>query len=360
MKIGYTYHGISQKVSGVSRYIYEICIRLRNKHQLSFITYFSDNLYLNEELIKKKVFFKGKKFKGRNKLIHFIENFNTKINITKNNYDLIHHTGEATEVYNYVSKKNIPVVITIHDMIPELFYSSNIKRIENRKNSIYKSSAIICVSENTKYDLLKIYPEIDKEKVFVIYHGSSTENYNYITKKESKYILYVGVRNYYKNFKNFINSISSFLHEKNIQVICTGEQFSSEEKKLFSTLKIENLVENKGYVSDEELANLYYNAICFIYPSLYEGFGIPILEAFKNNCPVCLSNTSCFPEIAKDAAVYFDPYDSSSIINAIENTIDNREILIQKGSLRLQDFSWEIAASETEKVYHWVLNRKRF
>lgn len=357
IKIGYTYHGISQKVGGVSRYFYEICIRLQSKYQLSFISYFSDNLYFNKELIKKKTFFNGKKFKGRNKLIHFIENFNTKINITKNSYDLIHHTGETPEVYNYATKKNIPVVITIHDMIPELYFSFNVKRIEDRKNSIYKSSAIICVSENTKHDLLEIYPEIDREKVFVIYHGSSTENYIYTIRNNSQYILYVGTRNDYKNFKNFIISISSFLIEKKIKVFCSGEPFSLEEKKLFSTLKIENLVENKGYVSDEELANLYYNAICFVYPSLYEGFGIPILEAFKNNCPVCLSNSSCFPEIAKDAAVYFDPNDSSSIIKAIENTIVNREILIEKGNLRLQYFSWEKAASETEKVYHWVLNK---
>lgn len=106
--------------------------------------------------------------------------------------------------------------------------------------------------------------------------------------------------------------------------------------------------------SDHALSELYSRALLFVYPSLYEGFGIPILEAYACHCPVALSNTSCFPEIAGEAAIYFDPYSVSSMFEAITKIIYNEDIrsqLIRLGDERLKRYSWEKAAKKTEEAY---------
>jgi glycosyltransferase involved in cell wall biosynthesis len=152
-----------------------------------------------------------------------------------------------------------------------------------------------------------------------------------------------------------LSSIAEYLKNTQIFLYCTGNSFTEEERSLINKLELNDLVINKGIVSDNQLANLYHFAACFVYPSLYEGFGIPILEAFKHRCPVALSNTSCFPEIARDSALYFDPNDTKSISNTIIKVIENREKLIELGTKRMYDFSWEKAAQETEYVYKWAV-----
>ena len=355
MRIGYTYQGISQKVGGVSRYFYEICSRLQIENELIFMNRFSKNIYFNKELIKKSEFFKEFKFRGKWRIEEYLEKTHTKKILNNNKFDLIHHTGEFSQIFNYA--KNTPIVITIHDMTPEIFHTENKKRLGERKICIEKSAAIICVSENTKNDLFHFFPNIDKKKVFVIYHGVSENKYSYLPNiYNKKYILYVGSRYKYKNFDFFVESISKILFERNLSLFCTGEKFTQSEEKLLKKLKIDDKVVNFGFVDDQKLANLYHNAECFVYPSLYEGFGIPILEAFQHQCPACISEKSCFPEIAKDAAMYFNPTNATSICNSIENTINNKDCLIKKGNNRVLDFSWDKAAMETEKVYNMVIS----
>jgi glycosyltransferase involved in cell wall biosynthesis len=111
-------------------------------------------------------------------------------------------------------------------------------------------------------------------------------------------------------------------------------------------------------IDDEILYRLYQNAIAFVYPSLYEGFGIPILEAFACQCPVLLSNASCFPEVAQQAALYFEPESSISMANQMERVFQDealRKQLIQNGNKRALDFSPEKVAQETMAVYQKVV-----
>jgi glycosyltransferase involved in cell wall biosynthesis len=111
-------------------------------------------------------------------------------------------------------------------------------------------------------------------------------------------------------------------------------------------------------LTDNQLAYVYSKALAFIFPSLYEGFGIPILEAFSCGCPVLLSNKSCFPEVAQDAAIYFDPQNSESILQAIEKVLIDKKLRsekIEKGFKRLRDFSWQKMALHTENVYKSIL-----
>lgn len=357
MKIAYTYHGINQKTGGVSRYFFELTSRLKDENEITFISKYCRNLYFNEILNLKKEFFSPLNFKGKWRIENKIQESFLRKELTKSSFDLIHHTGEDPHIFDYL--KNTPIVITIHDLIPELFYKDS-NRLPNRQKSIEQANAIICVSENTKNDLLRFYPSIDTSKVYVVYHGGLPYREPTVRKNtEGKYILYVGSRYQYKNFNLFIESVSELLKCNNLTLRCSGEKFTTEEESLIKQLGLKEYIENVGYVSDNELNQLYQGAECFIYPSLYEGFGIPILEAFQNKCPVCLSNTSCFPEIAEQAACYFDPQDKTSIRQAIEKILkDNelRENLIKRGTDRLHFFSWEKAAKQTLEIYIKTIN----
>lgn len=357
MKVAYTYHGINQKTGGVSRYFFELISHLKQENEIRFISKYCRNLYFNETLSLKKGFLPQLKFKGKWRIENIIQESFLKKELTKNSFDLIHHTGEDPRIFDYL--KNTPIVITIHDLIPELFDKDS-NRLLNRQKSIEQANAIICVSENTKNDLLRFYPAIDISKVYVVYHGGLPYQENTARKNtEEKYILYVGSRYKYKNFNLFIQSVSDLLKRNNLKLRCSGEKFSTEEEALIKQLGLKEYIENVGYVSNNELNQLYQGAKCFIYPSLYEGFGIPILEAFQNKCPVCLSNTSCFPEIAQQAACYFDPQDKISICQAVEKILEDdelREDLIKKGTDRLHFFSWEKAAKQTLDIYMKTIN----
>ena len=110
--------------------------------------------------------------------------------------------------------------------------------------------------------------------------------------------------------------------------------------------------------NDAQMASLYRHALCFVFPSLYEGFGIPILEAFSNNCPVCLSDASCFPEVAADAALYFKPHDAQSMYDTLREVITSetlREDLRRRGNERIKDFSLQKMVQQTCDVYRSVL-----
>ena len=128
-------------------------------------------------------------------------------------------------------------------------------------------------------------------------------------------------------------------------------KFKKIELDFFNYLKIKHLIHHRS-VSDNELSVLYHQALCFIFPSYYEGFGIPILEAFSCECPVLASNISSLVEIASDAAIYFDPKDKISILNSLDKMINaNKSELIKKGIERLNNFSWKKSAKQTYEIY---------
>ena len=148
--------------------------------------------------------------------------------------------------------------------------------------------------------------------------------------------------------------------DEELHVVCAGWlPFSSREKKVFEELKISHKVHHVK-INDTILKNLYRNARAFVFPSLYEGFGLPVLEAFSCQCPVIMSNASSLPEIGGDAAAYFDPDDRESIRSAVERVLSDekyRQDLIQKGSERLKFFSWEKTAVLTKKVYTGLIHQ---
>ena len=251
----------------------------------------------------------------------------------------------------------------IYERLPEFFSKEQRDIIfKQKKQVITQADRVIAISQNTKQDIIDLL-HIAPEKIDVIYHGTNMQKP--IQKKSAilpkRYILYVGTRYPYKNFDRFAKAFSLLSSkDKDLYVIYTGSPFSINEKNLFESLNISRKV-IQIQASDALLYTLYNQAEAFVFPSLYEGFGIPILEAYACHCPVIISNTSCFPEIASDAAAYFNPYSEIEIADAIANVIYNQTLraeLIYKGAEQLKLYSWEKAALQTKEVYQKVMNSK--
>ena len=233
--------------------------------------------------------------------------------------------------------------------------------------AIKRSDGIICVSENTKKDLIKFIPRVDESKIKVIYNGVG-EEFKQLNKpseflqdefkvlKDKKYILYIGDRNSYKNFDIAINILSK-LNEYTFVVI-GGKEFNDYEKNMMEDMQ--NRIYHLRGISGDELNIIYNNAFCLLYPSSYEGFGIPITEAMKAGCPVISTNISSIPEVAGDAALLVDNITSDYFIQEIKKleNVNFRDNLINKGLEQVKKFSWDICFSETYKFYEETYKRK--
>jgi glycosyltransferase involved in cell wall biosynthesis len=354
-----------QKYGGISRYFSEIIHGISKYEQVDVLpkNYFSNNEHLKKSQKNSLTpIYNYKNFKGKNRLIEYLNKRDKKhLNnlIKAGKYDIFHPTYNQTDFLNFIPNDK-PFVLTVHDMIHELWPDPDFTDYFNDKINksilIPKATRIIAVSENTKNDILKFYPSIAPNKISVIHHGYSFSSCKKLEKRvvKEKYLLYVGGRAFYKNFKWLISNVSTFLLTQNIQLVCAGGGcFSIEELQLIKTNNLDNNVSYTNINNDEHLSNLYNHALCFVFPSLYEGFGIPILEAFSNNCPVILSNSSCFPEIAGDAALYFD--DQESLLNhlfAISSSSELRNDLIFSGNKVLENYTWEKSIKKHLELYN--------
>ena len=391
MKILYDYQIFTkQNYGGVSRYFYELMDNLRaHKIDIEIPINYSKNIYIKEAdflsrplkgYTEYKDFLLGLRPKGKAKIykllqkLNFIKNAETanqKISIErlkKQNFDIFHPTYYDSYFLKYIGKK--PFVLTIYDMIhetyPELFSADN-KIARQKKILAQKAEKIIAISENTKKDIIK-FIGINEDKILVIHLGNSINrqennlkiNTDLLKKLPEKYILFVGNRASYKNFDNFSKAlIPLFKINKKLNAVCAGGgEFSDKEINFFKTFNITDKFRQYS-VNDSDMTLLYKNALVFVFPSLYEGFGLPILEAFNCGCPVAASNRSSLPEIAGNAAAYFNPEDISSITDAINNIIADdgtKEKMKKNGFEQLKKFSWEKTAEKTLDVYNSILN----
>lgn len=272
--------------------------------------------------------------------------------ILKNDTDIFHSTYYRCPDKNY---KNLSVV-TVHDFLYEK-YSRTDKRIIHslQKNKAIKSAdAIICVSNETKKDLLKYTKISNNQKIFVIHNGVSDvfqpsqifeDNSN-----KKPYLLYIGNRKGYKNFSLIKDSLP-YLQDFDLFIV-GGEPPSDEERNLNNVYKNINIKWFQG-VDEKTLLNIYQGAFCLLYPSLDEGFGIPIIEAMKCGCPVICLNIPIFKEVAADGGIFIEN-NTESLIEAISKLVQCHSEQRTKVIKYSSKFSWNITHSKTLDVYDYL------
>lgn len=277
--------------------------------------------------------------------------------------DILHETYYSSHP---IQTKSARRVATVHDMIHEKFsneFSQYDTTTERKKNTFDRADHIISVSHSTKQDLINIFG-VDESKITVVHLGVDVETFYPRTESiiVEPYILYVGSRHNYKNFFGLLKACSLSKQLKNKLKILTfgGGKFTRNEKAVISDLGFNegSVVQING--TDDVLAKLYSAATCFVYPSLYEGFGLPPLEAMACGCPVLSSNTSSMPEVTNSACEYFDPKSCEEMCCAIENIVLSETRRIQLRSLgfkNVKQFTWEGCAQNTLKVYAELCNQ---
>lgn len=337
----------TQYVGGISRYIYELYIR---NPQARIPALYSENLYLHAHKCTKN-------FRGKTRLLYVLNECYEKTLLAHKHFDIYHPS-----YYKKLTKpKKTFLVTTVHDMIHEIY--EGVFFPKNSTDSILKrflcdiSDLIIAISHQTKNDLMH-YFGINEQKIHVIYHGHSLQKIEKQLKLPKQYILFVGQREGYKNFKTFIQAFSKLAPKYiSLQCICVGKPFNTQEQGLLESLNLTQCI-FALQAKDDELYTIYHNAMCFVFPSLYEGFGIPILESFYAQCPIVLSDIAVFREIAKDCALYFDPCSIDSIANTLESLITNPTLalnLTTKAQALLQNFSWDITNYQTMQIYKSII-----
>lgn len=365
-----------QKTGGISRYYCRLAEQLQQNKQADEIGVFAP-LYRNQylsELSKNLVHgYSVKDYPAKTAgLLVKANGWLAKSQIKGWKPDLVHETYFSL---NRSAPASCPVVLTVFDMIPELeaiasqaksrtaiAQASGLDSI--KRTAVQRADHIICISEHTRVDLLNLY-QVPAQKVSVVYLGCDPATVqNAATSSTTQirpYLLYVGLREGYKNFENLLQAIAqtpALIAEFDVLAF-GGGTFTVAEQALIERLGFKSKQVSQQSGNDAALNEAYENAAAFVYPSAYEGFGLPPLEAMTRNCPVISSNTSSMPEVIGDAGEYFDPQSLDSISSAIQAVVfskDRRQELIKLGSEQVKFFSWQRCAQETRTIYQSVLN----
>ncbi len=356
-----------QKYGGVSRYYTEIFSILSNKADLEIITpwFYTKNVYYQESKLynksqRRNSFFLellsklGISIRKKSKKLNYSSTIN---GLVQGSFDIFIPTYYDPYFLKFINEK--PFILTVYDMIHELFpqyFSDAAELKENKLLLIEKSTKIIAVSQNTKKDILALYPHIDESKIEVIYHGTSIKvNENVNVNLPENYILYVGSRADYKNFKFLAEAVKELLkNDSNLFLVCAGGgKLDKEENEFIKSLDLEKQIVQFDF-KENELGYFYKKAMCFVFPSLYEGFGIPVLESMACECPVVLGNHSSFPEVAGNAGVYFDVNSKEDLKEKIQKLINSEELRKEfsiRGTEQIKKFTWELAAQQCLDLY---------
>jgi glycosyltransferase involved in cell wall biosynthesis len=375
-----------QNFGGISRYFMEL-FSGNSGFEAEIAVKFSDNLHLlSHPSFRDRIqpfqadvgdFLWGFSFRGKNRLYDLTAQIlrrpkpgatnleNSLTSLTSGHHDVFHPT--YFDPYFLESLGNQPFVLTVYDMIHEVF-PEHIPLTDStspRKRILCeRATRIVAISHSTKKDLIEHF-RIDPEKIDVVYLANSLKGAdpaNPVGNPPSdRYILFTGNRGGYKNFFFFAQVIADILVQNgSLKLVCTGHPFTAEEKSFFEERSIAHLVEHRA-VSDTELASLYAGAEMFVFPSLYEGFGMPTLEAFACGCPALLSDTPAMKEVADNAAIFFHPKSVSELRAAIYKVLEDDDLkrtLVDRGLQRVSGFSWQKTGLETAEVYRRVLGSK--
>ena len=255
--------------------------------------------------------------------------------------------------------KNALNVTTVHDFTYDYFYKGKHRgaflHIWQRNRAVKKSDAIVCISENTKRDLLKFIPDVNPSKVHIIYNAVSDEYHIIDNKLEGlkDKLLFVGERVAYKNGRWFAEAI----RDTSYKVIFCGKPMDEEEKAFYDSVLGSDRYEIRTRVSNYELNQLYNSVKCLVYPSSYEGFGIPVLEAQKAGCPVIAYNNSSIPEVIGETPLLMNELTKEELLLKLNllNDENVRQKVIEHGIENAKRFSWDESYEQYRQLYHKLL-----
>jgi glycosyltransferase involved in cell wall biosynthesis len=259
-------------------------------------------------------------------------------------------------------------VVTIHDMVFERFrdfYSGpNADLLRERKQQCIRSAdAVICVSDTTREDVINFY-KLNSDSIYVV-HDACSDVFRQLEQNvdipvlltDQPFLLYVGIRSPYKNFGMLVRAYSKWHRRGEIALVLAGARpWSDDELCQLAELQIQKRVQLLQDVDDETLCRLYNRAAAFVFPSLYEGFGIPLLEAMACGCPIVASRIPSTIEVAGDCPIYFDPMEEDSLLNALDVALSEgrNHQRIQAGLKKVKSYSWDKTAAQTLKIYRSV------
>lgn len=367
MRILYDYQAFSRQFyGGVSRYFVELARLLSrlDDAEVKILAPLYINHYLKElgpDIVSGRQISRVPKAAG--KLFNIYNRAATRYHIANYRPTIMHETyfsQQATPLHSNQAR-----VVTVYDMIHERFpeyFPRWDKTTATKRLAVARADHVICISDTTRRDLLEI-DNVRPDKVSVVHLGFDSPHAEDIPTEsliDGPYLLHVGIRSGYKNFQRLLEAYACnpALH-KQFRLVCFGGgKFSHTEEQQRKKLHLEKdrLMWMGG--KDSVLMQLYRHAAAFIYPSLYEGFGIPPLEAMAHDCPVVCSTGGSISEVVGDAGEFFDPFDTATISKAIENVTGSQahaSELRALGRQRIRRFTWEQCASGTHAVYSALL-----
>lgn len=344
-----------QGSGGVSRFWSKITKPYLNRSPFIERSDATDNLYRREQQIKHTLPDHGL-FKTLSRYLDFRIGFGGAPHIFHSSYYRLNRVANAINI------------TTIHDLIYERFGSGpgSILHIAQKRRALAAADCIVCVSEHTRKDLFTYYPQTRDKRVLVIPNGvdmlpqmksdSGVDASVQAAVDKGNFFLYVGHRGSCKGF----DRVYQALHfcGPSWRCIVVGADLQEQELASIAGNGLTDRIVHVGRVSDAELAFLYERATFFFFPSLYEGFGIPPLEAMQQGCPVLASNRSSIPEVVGEAGVLFDPDDSASLEQGLAEIFlpSTRKRLIAQGRQRAKSFSWNSASDQYNALYNSLLN----
>lgn len=363
MRVAFDHHIFAiQRYGGVSRYFVELASRLPTDivSEVAVVAPLHINQYLSQERGQRVA--RGRyfpfTFRGHIRVVSLLNKLAAPLAWRGLRPDIVHETFFSEQPIGHGRKR----VLTVYDMIHELFpaeFANTAPMTAAKRVAVARADHVICISESTRQDLTRLFG-VDPARTSVVHLGHSmivddaalAEAQGSVRKQV---ILYVGHRSGYKNFRRFAQAYaSSALLKKEFEIVAFGgPPFSAQEIAELEQLGIRDRVRHQSG-TDDELAACYKTAAVFVYPSLYEGFGIPPLEAMSWGCPVACSTGGSLPEVVGDAGIYFDPQSVEEIRSVMERVVTGQSLqaeLRARGYSRIKNFSWDRCAAETASVY---------
>lgn len=353
---------LDERPTGLGVYIKNIITKLNNKN-IDFEVFCPIDIP-NVKVVKTTEKLKTT-YKKKGGLVRFLwTQFVLPFKVSKN--DIVYHPFQYLSILSRAKQ-----IITIHDFIP-LYYPE----IAKHQYYYYKlvmpillkrAEKIVCISENTKDDVLKFF-KVDESKIVRIYNGYDEELFN--TKDIRKnvvekyninksYFISVGAGYSHKNLEAALRAFKKVNINEQYEFIIVGKdsEYIKKLKELSLELEINHSVKFVGYVPDSDLPTLYNKSMAFVYPTLYEGFGLPILEAMACGTAVLCSNNSSLPEVYGECAIAFDPKDEGAIVKSMNLLLNNsslRERLIEQSKEQIKKFDWDLTATDIVKLINEI------